>query len=172
MQGTNTIANQEQFGAPVSAATGDRELLAFRIGSEEYGVDIFKVQELRGYETVTQIANSPDYVKGVINLRGVIVPIVDLRLRLRIAQATYDQFTVVIILNLASRTIGAVVDSVSDVVRLPASQIKPPPELGVGNDTGYVEGLGTFDERMVILVDAERLIALDELPSAVAPVLQ
>ncbi|HYD94541.1 MAG TPA: chemotaxis protein CheW [Noviherbaspirillum sp.] len=139
------------------------EYLAFTLGKEEYGINILRVQEIRGYESVTHIANAPDFIKGVINLRGIIVPIVDMRIKFRLGQPTYDQFTVVIILNVANRVIGMVVDSVSDVITLDREQIKPPPEVGTALDTDYLIGLGSINQRMVILVDVERLMASREM---------
>ncbi len=135
-----------------------RELLTFTLGSEEYGIDILKVQEIRGYEAVTTIANAPEFIKGVINLRGVIVPIVDMRIKFKLGSVTYDETTVVIILNVANRVVGMVVDGVSDVTTLKADEIKPAPEFGSGLDTKYLQGLGTVDERMIILVDIEKLM--------------
>lgn len=142
-----------------SAGQPAAEYLAFRLGAEEYGLDILAVQEIRGYEHVTTLANAPDYIKGVVNLRGIIVPIVDMRIRFRLGTPVYDRFTVVIILNLGSRTIGMVVDSVSDVITLGAGQVKPPPALGTALDTDYLIGLGTLDQRMLILVDIARLMS-------------
>ncbi|GAB3537975.1 chemotaxis protein CheW [Noviherbaspirillum agri] len=139
------------------------EFLAFTLGTEEYGIDIQKVQELRGYETPTQIANAPDFIKGVVNLRGIIVPIVDMRIKLKLGTPTYDQFTVVIILNVAGRTIGMVVDSVSDVTTLAPGQIKPAPEMGTALKTDYLIGIGTIEQRMLILVDIDRLMAGDDM---------
>ena len=139
------------------------EYLAFTLGQEEYGVDIQKVQELRAYETVTRIANAPDYIKGVVNLRGIIVPIIDMRIKFKLGTPTYDQFTVVIILNLASRVMGMVVDSVSDVITLTPEQIKPAPEMGAVLDTAYLIGLGTLDERMLILVDIDKLMISEDM---------
>ncbi len=138
---------------------GGREFLTFRLGAEEYGIDILKVQEIRGYDTVTQIANAPDFIKGVTNLRGIIVPIIDLRLKFKLGRADYDQFTVVIILNLSDRVVGIVVDSVSDVLSLTSDHIRPAPEFGSAVDTRYVTGIGALDSRMLILVDIERLMA-------------
>jgi len=138
---------------------GSTEVLSFRLGSEEYGVDILKVQEIRGYEAVTAIANSPDYLKGVINLRGIIVPIVDMRIKFNLGNPSYDDFTVVIILKLGNQTIGMVVDSVSDVVPLSADQIKPAPEMGSILAAEYLKGLATLDERMLILLDIDRLMS-------------
>jgi purine-binding chemotaxis protein CheW len=139
------------------------EFLAFTLGREEYGIDIQKVQELRGYDTVTRIANAPDFIKGVVNLRGVIVPIIDMRIKFNLGTPTYDQFTVVIILNIAGRTMGMVVDSMSDVITLSAEQVKPAPEMGAVMDTDYLIGLGTLDDRMLILVDIDRLMSGTEM---------
>jgi purine-binding chemotaxis protein CheW len=133
------------------------------LGAEEYGMDILKVQEIRGYDAVTVIANTPDFIKGVINLRGIIVPIVDLRIKFHLGKVEYDQFTVVIILNLGSRVVGIVVDSVSDVLSLTAEQIKVAPTLSAALDTRYILGLGTVDERMLILVDIEKLMSSNEM---------
>lgn len=138
------------------------EFLAFTLGQEEYGIDILKVQEIRGYETVTRIANAPEFVKGVVNLRGIIVPIVDMRIKFNLGTPTYDEITVVIILNIRGRVMGMVVDSVSDVITLTAEQIKPAPEMGAFN-TDYLVGLGALDERMLILVDIDRLMSSAEM---------
>jgi purine-binding chemotaxis protein CheW len=146
-----------------SAAVLPYEFLSFTLGKEEYGIDIQKVQELRGYEAVTRIANAPDYLKGVVNLRGIIVPIVDLRTKFNLGTPTYDQFTVVIILNVAERVIGIVVDSVSDVVTLAPEQIRPAPEMGAAVDTDYLIGLGTVEQHMLILVDIDRLMTSAEM---------
>jgi purine-binding chemotaxis protein CheW len=143
------------------AANG--EFLTFKLGDEEYGMDILKVQEIRGYDAVTVIANTPAFIKGVINLRGIIVPIVDLRIKFNLGKVEYDQFTVVIILNLASRVVGIVVDSVSDVLSLTPDQIKAAPMLSAALDTRYIMGLGTVDERMLILVDIEKLMGSQEM---------
>lgn len=145
-----------------SGSTGG-EFLTFTLGAEEYGMDILKVQEIRGYDAVTVIANTPDFIKGVINLRGIIVPIVDLRIKFHLGKVEYDQFTVVIILNLGSRVVGIVVDSVSDVLSLSAEQIKVAPTLSAALDTRYIIGLGTVDERMLILVDIEKLMSSNEM---------
>jgi purine-binding chemotaxis protein CheW len=161
---TNRVASVTPSpAAPDSKATAEvREYLTFSLGAEEYAVDILKVQEIRGYEAVTHIANTPAFIKGVINLRGVIVPIVDLRIKFGTAEPAYDQFTVVIVLNVLGRVVGAVVDSVSDVVNLSAEQVRPAPELGAV-DTRYLTGLGTIDSRMLIIVDIERLLSSAEM---------
>lgn len=139
------------------------EILAFTLGQEEYGIDIQKVQELRGYETPTRLVNAPDFIKGVVNLRGIIVPIVDMRVKFNLGTPSYDQFTVVIILNIADHVMGMVVDSVSDVITLSAEQIRPAPEMGAALDTDYLIGLGTLDDRMLILVDIDQLMSSDEM---------
>ncbi|MEN9658010.1 MAG: hypothetical protein RL571_1475 [Pseudomonadota bacterium] len=140
-----------------------REILVFALGSEEYGIDILKVQEIRGYDAVTSIANVPAFIKGVINLRGNIVPIVDLRIKFGLGNIMYDHFTVVIILNVANRTVGIVVDGVSDVLTLAANHVKPAPEFGAVLDTAYIQGLGTLEERMIILVDIEKLMTSNDM---------
>jgi len=155
------MGQMEDMGSRIATGlSGDQnEFLTFTLGAEEYGIDILKVKEIRGYDAVTRIANAPDYIKGVINLRGTIVPIVDMRIRFRLGVPRYDQFTVVIILNVAGRVLGMVVDGVSDVITLSAGQVKPAPEFGAALDTQYIIGLGTVEERMLILVDIERLMS-------------
>jgi len=139
--------------------TGAREYLTFRLGREEYGIDILKVQEIRGYETPTRIANAPDFIKGVISLRGTIVPILDMRLKFNCARAEYDVVTVVIILNLNDRVVGIVVDSVSDVMELTPEQVRQAPDMESAIDASCIVGLGTVGERMLILMDIEKLMS-------------
>jgi purine-binding chemotaxis protein CheW len=140
-----------------------REFLTFRLGDEEYGIDILKVQEIRGYEAVTAIANTPAFIKGVINLRGTIIPIVDMRIKFNLGTVDYNIFTVVIILNVAGRIVGMVVDSVSDVISLSAEQMRPAPSFAAGLDTQYIMGLGTVDKRMLILADIEKLMTSSDM---------
>ena len=142
-----------------------QEFLAFTLGREEYCIDILKVQEIRGYETVTPIPNTPAFMKGVVNLRGLIVPIIDLRIKLQLEMVTYDQFTVVIILSICGRIVGVVVDSVSDVIALAADEIKEAPQLGAAIKTDYINGLVTLDERMLIIIDIEKLATMEEIVS-------
>ncbi len=154
-----------------NAALAGGEYLTFRLGNEEYGIDILKVQEIRSYEPPTRIANTPPFIKGVVNLRGVIVPIIDLRLKLNCEKAEYNDFTVVIVLNVKGRVIGAVVDSVSDVLELQKEHIKPAPELDSAIDSGYITGIGSIKtgqgddagERMLILMDIEGLMSSAEM---------
>jgi purine-binding chemotaxis protein CheW len=146
-----------------AAAVGAREYLTFRLDQEEYGIDILKVQEIRGYEPPTRIANVPVFLKGVVNLRGTIVPIVDMRLKFGCAKAEYNSFTVVIILNLKSRIVGIVVDSVSDVMEIPAENVKSAPDVESVINSDAVLGLGSFGERMLILLDIEKLMSSAEM---------
>jgi len=145
------------------SALTENEFLTFTLGAEEYGIAILKVQEIRGYDAVTPIANTPEFIKGVINLRGIIVPIVDMRIKFKLGNIEYNQFTVVIILNLAGRVAGIVVDSVSDVLTLAPEQIKPAPEFNSLLDTQCFTGLGTVDERMLILLDIEMLMGSQDM---------
>ena len=149
-------------GAP-GAGAGARgaavsEFLTFTLGAEEYGVDILKVQEIRGYDTVTRIPDAPDFIKGVINLRGTIVPVVDMRVKFKLA-ADYNALTVMIILNVGGRVVGMVVDGVSDVVALTAEQVRPAPEFGGTLGSQFLTGIGTLEKRMLILVEIEKLMA-------------
>jgi purine-binding chemotaxis protein CheW len=154
---------QPARGAAVGAEALGREFLTFRLGAEEYGIDILNAQEIRGWEPPTAIANTPAFIKGVINLRGTIVPIVDLRVKFGLGEPKYDAFTVVIILNVARRVLGIVVDAVSDVITLGAEQIRAAPEFGGTVDTRFITGLGTVGERMLILVDIERLMGSEDM---------
>jgi len=170
-------------GAAAAATTSaGGEFLTFRLGDEEYGIDILRVQEIRSYESPTRIANAPSFIKGVVNLRGVIVPIIDLRLKLGCEKAEYNGFTVVVVLNVRGRVVGAVVDSVSDVLELGRDNIKPAPELNSSIDASFITGIGTIrnsqgqgqgqgqgegastdKERMLILMDIEALMSSDDM---------
>lgn len=149
--------------AVTRAKSAAGEYLTFVLGSEEYGLEILKVQEIRGYDAVTQIANTPDFIKGVVNLRGKIVPIVDLRIKFHLGKVEYDEFTVVIILNLSGRIVGIVVDGVSDVMALQDEQIRDVPSLVTSIDTKYIVGLATVESQMLILVDIEQLMSSEDM---------
>ncbi|MBA5606426.1 chemotaxis protein CheW [Duganella sp. FT3S] len=159
----NTAVAASTAQAMQSSAAGAGEYLSFRNGAEEYGIDILKVQEIRGYEVPTRIANAPAHVLGVHNLRGLIVPVLDMRIRLGMADVAYDGHTVTIVLNIGDRVVGMVVDGVSDVVELRHDQIRPVPECGVAAATLHVNGIATIDlperQRMLILLDIEQLVA-------------
>ena len=135
------------------------EFLTFRLGAEEYGIDILRVQEIRSYEEPTRIANAPHFIKGVVNLRGVIVPVVDLRIKLNCEKVEYNGFTVVIVLNVHGRVVGAVVDSVSDVLELSHELIKPAPEMNTTVDVSFITGIASVGERMLILMDIAALMS-------------
>ena len=162
---TNGYAPEGRSGMKASAAAREevREVLVFVLGQEEYGVDILKVQEIRGYEKVTPIPSAPDYLKGVLNLRGAIVPVVDMRVKFKMPEVRYDSFTVVVVLRIAGRVIGLVVDAVSDVVGFGVSQVKPAPQLGALVDGSFIAGLATQDDRMVLLLDIEKLLSTGDL---------
>lgn len=155
MQAAQAVSHRPDDGTDGSYA---QEYLTFTLGEEEYAIDILKVQEIRGYDTVTSIAHAPLFIKGVINLRGTIVPIVDLRIKFGVGVVEYTPFTVTIILNVGGRVVGMVVDSVSDVLALESSKILPAPEFSSSLDTRYIHGLGSIDERMLIVVDIEKLM--------------
>ena len=160
---TTLAASRPSVAQRAEATAGPaQEYLTLCLGDEEYGIDILRVQEIRGFEPPTRIAGMPDFIRGVLNLRGVIVPIVDLRLRLGV-ESRFDAVTVTVVLNVAGRTVGAIVDSVSDVIELASAQIKPAPEFSGVIDAGHVTGLGTVRlgerERMLILLDIEKLMA-------------
>ncbi|MES1161653.1 MAG: chemotaxis protein CheW [Rhizobacter sp.] len=157
---TGSSAALQPSSSPVTAL---REFLAFKLGAEEYGIDILRVQEIRSYEEPTRIANSPCFIKGVVNLRGVIVPIVDMRLKFNLSQVNYDSFTVVIVLNIASRVVGMVVDAVSDVITLTPEQLRPVPEFNSSIASDHLLAIGAVDQRMLILVDIEKLMSSPEM---------
>ena len=146
------------IAAPKIAAAQSGEYLTFRLGAEEYGIDILRVQEIRRWEQPTPLGDEPRFIAGVINLRGAIVPVVDMRIRFGLGEAACDMFTVVVMLNLGGRIVGMVVDAVTDVITLQPEQIHPAPEFSAAFDLQYVSGLGTVDNRMLILVDIEKLM--------------
>jgi purine-binding chemotaxis protein CheW len=154
--------------AETSQAAGSREVLSFQLGDEQYGIDILKVQEIRGCDAVTRIANMPEFIRGVIDLRGLIVPIVDMRIKFNLENADYSEFTVVIILSLEERVVGVVVDSVSDVMTLAQGQIKDVPTMGSAVDGNYLSGVGTAGDAMILLLDIERLMGSPEMQLAEA----
>lgn len=151
----------------MASGDGSQQYLTFMLAGEEYGVDILRVQEIKGWDTVTPIPNTPEYIRGVINLRGTIVPIIDMRCRFRLDQLEYGPTTVVIVLKVnnddKSRTMGVVVDGVSDVYNMPEEEIKPSPDFGSNVDTDFVKGLATVNEKMVIVLDIDHMLNSDEL---------
>lgn len=163
MTSNSTIAIAGSASPPAAERFADaanlREFLAFKLGAEEYGIDILRVQEIRSYEEPTRITNAPAFIKGVINLRDVIVPIIDMRMRFNLEQFGYDSFTVVIVLNIGRRVVGMVVDGVSDVITLAPAQLRPAPEFNSTIQSDYLLAIGSIDDRMLILVDIEKLMS-------------
>ena len=174
MNSPSTLRGSNPGRAVMNAGLADTkgvggEFLSFRLGGEEYGIGILKVQEIRSYEPPTRIANSASFFKGVVNLRGVIVPIVDLRLKFGCESAEYNDFTVVIVLNIRGRVVGAVVDSVSDVLELPAEAVRPAPEIDAAVDTSHITGIANVAERMLILMDIDALMSSPDMGLIDAP---
>ncbi len=166
---TATIEPVEQQGVRTSFSSDDQQYLTFTLAEEYYGVDILKVQEIKGYTSVTKIPNTPDYLKGVLNLRGTIVPIVDLRMKFGMGVTDPTPFTVVVVVNVRNRVMGFLVDAVSDVLDLNAKDIQPPPELGSTVDITFVAGIGNANEHLVTLLDIDRVLT-DEEVKAVAEI--
>jgi purine-binding chemotaxis protein CheW len=156
-----------QFAADtIATPDSSREYLTFSLQTEEYAIDILKVQEIRGYDSVTSLPELPEMIKGVINLRGLIVPVIDLRIKFKLGAARYDTTTVMVVLTIRGRTVALVVDGVSDVVALPSAQIRPVPGFGAALDARYLDGIGTLGGRMLILLNVEALLGSDELAMA------
>ena len=152
-----------EAGTKPAARNLPMEYLAFRLGHEEYGIDILTVQEIRGYEISTQVANAPHFMKGFLNWRDIIVPILDMRIKFNLGEPNYDNLTVVIVLEIDDRFIGIVVDSVSDVMSLSPDQIRPAPSMGTVMNTDNLIGLGTLEDRMLILMDIKKLMVSPEM---------
>lgn len=146
-----------------AAAADNRQFLTFTLQNEEYGIEILKVQEIKGFSKVTPIPNAPTFVRGVMNLRGTVVPIIDLRARFSMTEKDYDQFTVIIVVNVGARVVGLIVDTVSDVLNIPAEAIADPPDLATSSETSCITGMGKLGDRIVMLLDTGRLVGTDEL---------
>lgn len=162
-QTTTPSAGSLKPSQPAAAPTHIREFLAFKLGSEEYCIDILRVQEIRSYEEPTRMAHAPAFIKGVVNLRGVIVPIVDMRIKFNLEQVNYDTFTVVIVLTIGTQVVGMVVDGVSDVITLTPEQLRPVPELSSTVSSDHLLGIGSVGDRMLILLDIEKFMTSAEM---------
>jgi purine-binding chemotaxis protein CheW len=160
---TATVEATEQREVRTTYSSEDQQFLTFNLADEYYGVDILKVQEIKGYTTVTRIPNTPDYLKGVLNLRGTIVPIVDLRMKFGMGTTDPTPFTVIVVVNVRNRIMGFMVDAVSDVLDLNAKNIQPPPELGSAVDITFVAGIGNSNDRLVTLLDIDRVLTEEEV---------
>jgi purine-binding chemotaxis protein CheW len=152
-----------------AASGGSQQYLTFTLGQEEYGVEILKIQEIKGYSAVTPLPNAPTYVKGVLNLRGTIVPIVDLRKKFNLPEAEYTPFTVIVVVQVQGKTLGFVVDAVSDVLTVAGEAIRPTPDLHGQLDTRFLTGLaptGEEGQKLVILLDIDKVLTASEAATA------
>jgi purine-binding chemotaxis protein CheW len=147
----------------MASAADNGQFLTFTLQNEEYGIEILKVQEIKGFSKITPIPNAPSFVRGVMNLRGTVVPIIDLRARFAMTEKEYDQFTCIIVVNVGTRVVGLVVDTVSDVLNIPNDSIADPPELASVGDSSCITGMGKLGERIVMLLDTGRLVGVEEL---------
>ncbi len=166
MKNTDAVQNGATPASAMNRVTQDfaiSEFLAFKLGEEEYGIDILRVQEIRSFERPTRMANAPEHILGVVNLRGVIVPVVDMRIKFQLNPVNYDSFTVVIVLNIGSRVVGMVVDGVSDVITLSPEQLRPVPELSSAIGSDHLLAIGSLENRMLILIDIEKLMSSADL---------
>jgi purine-binding chemotaxis protein CheW len=157
----------DTLNSQISFASDGSQFLTFTLGTEEYGVEILKVQEIKGYSAITPIPNTPAYVKGVMNLRGAIIPIVDLRAKLAMAEAAYNQFTVIIVVRVGAKTVGVVVDAVSDVLNIPVKDVQPTPDFGAQVDARFISGLAKTGDRLVILLDIDKVLGGEAVLGAV-----
>ena len=160
---TTAIEAPEPYQIGTGYSTDGRQFLTFTLADEYYGIDILKVQEIKGFTTVTRIPNTPDYLKGVLNLRGTIVPIVDLRLKFGMGVTEPTSFTVVVVVNVRNRVMGFLVDAVSDVLDFDAKDIQAPPELGSTVDITFVEGIGNSNDHLITLLDIDRVLSDQEV---------
>jgi len=157
MEQLDTLSSQ------ISFATEGSQYLTFTLGQEEYGVEILKVHEIKGYSAVTPIPNTPGYIKGVMNLRGTIIPVVDLRAKLAMAEAEYNQFTVIIVVTVGAKVMGLVVDAVSDVLNIPRTDIQATPDFGAQVDVKFINGMAKAGEKLIVILDLDRVLGGDEL---------
>lgn len=148
----------DTLNSQISFATDGSQYLTFTLGAEEYGVEILKVQEIKGYSQVTPIPNTPPYVKGVMNLRGSIIPVVDLRSKLSMDETAYNQFTVIIVIRVGPKTVGLVVDAVSDVLNIPTQDVQATPDFGAQVDARFISGMAKAGEKLVVLLDIDKVL--------------
>ena len=163
------MAEALKSASPITSADQDRyQYLTFSLGHEDYGIEILRVQEIKGYSAVTSIPNMPRHIKGVMNLRGTVVPVVDLRAKLGMSDAEFTRFTVIIVVNVGARVVGLIVDAVSDVLDVAATDVVPAPEMGAGVDTSLLTGMAKSDDRLVSLLAIERVVGSNEVETVVA----
>jgi purine-binding chemotaxis protein CheW len=160
---TTIVDNTEHHEVRTNYSSDDQQYLTFNLADEYYGVDILKVQEIKGYTTVTRIPNTPGFLKGVLNLRGTIVPIVDLRMKFGMGVTEPTSFTVVVVVNVRNRVMGFLVDAVSDVLDMNAKNIQAPPDMGSSVDITFIAGIGNAQDRLVTLLDIDRVLTEEEV---------
>lgn len=153
MESLGTRSGQTSF------ATDGRQYLTFRLGQEEYGVEILKVQEIRGCSAITPVPNAPAYLKGVMNLRGTIVPVVDLRAKFSMPEAEYNRFSVIIVLTVGAKVMGLIVDAVSDVLNIARGDIQAPPDFGAQVDARFIGGMVRAGDKLLVLLDIDRVLS-------------
>jgi purine-binding chemotaxis protein CheW len=157
------------LNSQMGSSTDGNQYLTFALGEEEYGVDILKVQEIKGYTPATPVPNTPAYIKGVMNLRGTIIPVVDLRAKLALTETEYNQFTVIIVVMVGTKVVGLIVDSVSDVLNIPKSDMQDVPEFGSTVDVRFIEGMAKAGEKIVMLLDIDKVVAERDLDAIARP---
>jgi len=150
-------------GAAQTAGSGEGQYVTFLIAGETYGIEVLRVQEIIGMTSITRVPNTMDFMKGVINLRGMVVPVVDMRLKFSMEEKDYDAFTVIIIVEVSGHMIGLIVDSVSDVVGVPLESIQDTPHFSARIGTDFISGIGRLDETLIIMLDIDRVISAEEL---------
>lgn len=162
---TNVIEKQgKQLGVGAEELL---QLVSFNIGTEEFGVDILKVQEINRMVKITRVPQTPDYVEGVINLRGKVIPIIDLRKRFGLEVKEYDKNTRIVVVDIVGNIMGMVVDSVSEVLRIPKNTIEPPPQIVTGINTEYINGVAKLEDRLLIFLDLSKVIDFSEMNTAI-----
>lgn len=147
-------------------ASDGNQYLTFKLGDEQYGVEILRVQEIKGYTGVTRIPNIPEHYKGVLNLRGTIVPIVDLRMKFGMESVDYTKMTVIIVVEVNERVMGMIVDTVSDVMNIAAKDVQPVPEFGSDVDVGFISGIGNYEDTLVTFLDIDKVLSVKEIDQA------
>ena len=163
MEQLETLSSQIGFAADGS------QYLTFTLDQEEYGVEILKVQEIKGYSAITPIPNTPSYIKGVMNLRGTIIPVVDLRSKFSLEEAEYNRFSVIIVVTVGTKVMGLVVDAVSDVLNIPNADLQAPPDFGAQVDITFIKGMTKAGEKLVILLDLDKVLGGEELATLGSP---
>lgn len=157
MEETNVATSTAEYRGEIN------QYLTFSLGDEEYGIDILKVQEIKGYSAITYIPNTPPHIKGVMNLRGTVIPVVDLRVKFSMPAVEYNKFTVIIVVTVGEKILGLVVDAVSDVLNIARGDVRPAPDFGARVDTKFISGVASLNDRLAVLLDIQKLLSEDDL---------